>query len=135
MMLGGEVLLLTRYSLSGVQIAEKPHGSSAMQEAISARLKLQICRTGARHIRVEIDAVCDFRHQRFRQPRGKPVVVVFDHGAISVAARVRGVVVGPVIVHSPIHELQAAVGAVRIHVEEIDYVEFSEAKLDSASRQ
>jgi len=62
------------------------------------------------------------------------VVVVLENCAVGVAARVCGVVVRAIVVHGPVEELQVAVAAECIQVEEIGHAEFAEAKLDPPRR-
>src|SRR5580700_572196 len=114
-----------------IKIAEETDRAFTMEKATSARFEFEVFGARAGDVRVEIDSIRDLGHQGYRQARCKPAVVIFKKNAVGVAARVRGVVVGAVIVDGPIHELQAAVGAERIHVEEIDYVELSDAELDA----
>ena len=80
-----------------------------MGDRVAAEFKLEIFRTGAGNIRIKMDAVGHFRHQHFAEACGNPMVVVFNNGAVGVAARIRRIVVGAVVVHSPVQELQMTI--------------------------
>jgi hypothetical protein len=58
--------------------------------------------------------------------------VVLKEGGKREAASVRGIVVGAVIVHRPIHELEISIRAKGVEVKEIGQAEFSEAELQPA---
>ena len=105
-----------------------------MRDPLAACLEFEIFGSCARDIRIEIDAIRHFGHQRFGEASREPVVVVFENHAIGVAARVCGVVVRAVVVHSPVQELQVAIGAPGVEVEEVGHAEFADAKLDSPRR-
>jgi len=94
--------------------------------------EFQVCRARAGDVRIEIDAVCNLGHQRLEKAGGKPAIVIFDHGAIGITAGVGRVVVGAVVVHRPIQELEMAVAAPGIGVDKIDHAEFSGSKLNPA---
>ena len=105
-----------------------------MRNQLAPSFELEVFGACARDISVEMDAVRYFRHQGFSEAHRPPVIVVFDQGAVGVAARVRCVVVGAVVVHRPIEELQVRIRAPGVDVEEIGHAEFSDAELDSAGR-
>src|ERR1700751_561659 len=114
-----------------IQIAEEADDAVAMEDAIAARFEFKICGAGAGDVCVEIDSVRDFGHQRFGEANGPPMIVVFEDHAVGVAARVGGVVVGAIVVDGPIEELEVAVVAVGIEIEEIRHGEFSYANFDA----
>ena len=99
------------------------------------QLEFDIFGAGAGKIGVDVDAVRHLGHQRFRESHGPMAVVVFHHRGIRVAARVRGVVVGAVVVERPIHELEITVRAVRVQIKKIHQAEFSEANFEAPHRQ
>ncbi len=115
-----------------VEIAQQPHGACSMRDQFPAGLQLEVFRARSRDIGVEVDAVRNLRHQCFGESRRAPMIVVFQDGAIGVTARVRGVVVRAIVVDRPVQELQVAVGAPGVQVEEIGQVELSDAELDAA---
>ena len=103
-----------------------------MQEAISSGHKFKILGPSSREVGIEKDSIGDFGHQYHAKAHGEPMVVVLQDGAIGVPARVRGVVVRTIVVHSPIQELQMAVGTPGVCVKEIDEPELADAKLEAA---
>src|SRR5712692_5714222 len=82
-----------------------------------------------------MNAVGDFGHEGFGKAQGPVAVVVFGHGGEGEAASVGGVIVGAVVVHGPIHELEIGVGAVSNESGEIGGGEFSEAEFEAALRE
>src|SRR5579862_1201409 len=115
-----------------IEITEEANDAVAMENAIAARFEFEIFGARTSDVCVEIDSVGDLGHQRFGEANGPPVIVVLKDHAVGVAARVRGVVVGAVVVDGPIEKLQVAIGAVGIHVEEIDHIGLSDAERDPA---
>ncbi len=69
-------------------------------------LELHVLRVRTSEIGVEMDAIGDLGHQSFGEARGPVPVVVLEHGGEGEAAGVRGVVVGAVVIHRPVHELK-----------------------------
>jgi len=60
--------------------------------------------------------------------------LVLDDGAVGVAARVGGVVVGAVVVDGPVHELHVAVGAGGVDVEDVGRRHLADAQLEAMAR-
>jgi hypothetical protein len=118
-----------------VRVAEQANDRFAARQEGMMHLEFNVFRVSAAEVRVQIDAVGHLGHQRFRKPHGPVAVVVLHHRGIRVAARVRGVIVGAVVVERPIHELEIAVRAVRVQIEKIHQAEFSEANLEAPHRQ
>lgn len=118
-----------------VGIAEQANDRLAARQQRMMQLDFDVLRMGAAQVRVQVDAVGYFRHQRFHKPHGPMAVVVLHHRGIREAARVRGVIVGAVVIERPIHELQIAVRPVRIHIKKIHQAEFSESNFDAPHRQ
>ena len=114
-----------------VEIGQQPHRTRPVRDAVSAGLELQVFRTRPRNVGVEVLVVGHLRHQRFGKTRRPPVIVVLQHRAVGVAARVGGVVVGAVRVYCRVEELQVTVGGIGIHIEEIDQIELAEAEFDA----
>ena len=80
----------------------------------------------------EIDAVGYFRHQSFGKTHAPVSILIFNYQAVSIAARVGGVVVGAVVVDGPVRELEMAVAADRVDVEEVRHAELPRADFNVA---
>ncbi len=118
-----------------IGVAEDAKYGLAVRQEKMTQLEFNILRAGAAQVGVEVNAVRHLGHQRFRESHGPMPVVVFHHCGVGKTARIRGIVVGAVIVERPVHELEIAVRAVRVHVEKIHQAEFSEAKFQAPHRQ
>ena len=114
-----------------VHIGKQPHSARPVRDTVSARLEFQVLRARSRNVGVEVLVVGHLRHQRFGKTRRPPAIVVLQHCAVGVAARVGGVVVGAVRVYRRVEELQVTVGAIGIHIEEIYQIELAEAEFDA----
>ena len=79
----------------------------------SVEFEFDIFRPRAAQVRVQMNAVGDFGHQRFRKAHVHAMVVIFDHRAEGESARVRRIVVRAVVVDRPIHELKIGVACRR----------------------
>ncbi len=99
------------------------------------RFEFKVVCVTPRDVPIHVDAVGHRRHQCFGASQ-RPVRrhQLNDHG-VRVAARVGGVVVRAVVVDGPVGELQMAVAAGRIEVEEIHEPHLSGPDLQSALRQ
>src|SRR5262249_48656964 len=69
------------------------------------------------------------------EPQSPRSILVFDDYAIRVATGIRRVVVCAVIVYRPVHELQVAVAARSIDIEEISRTEFAHTNFQPARGQ
>ena len=76
-----------------------------------------------------------FGHKRFGEPNRAVAVVIFEHGAESVSAGVRGIIVSAVVVHRPIQKLKITVRAVVVQVEEIRDSKFTESQFQAPCRE
>ena len=101
------------------------------QQAL-AQLELAVLGVGAAEGPVEVDAVGHGGHGEEAVAEAPAAVVVLGHAAHGVAASVGGVVPGAVVVHGPVHELEVAVGADVVDVEEVGQGHFADAELDAA---
>ncbi len=81
---------------------------------------------------VEVDAVGDGGHEGEEIAAGEESVVVLGDGSDGVAAGVGGVVVGAVVVDGPVHELEMAIGADGVDIEEVGDAELADAEIDAA---
>ena len=90
---------------------------------------------GAAHVRVKVNAIGDFWHQRFGEADDVILIVIFHEHGEREAPGVGGVIVSAVVVDSPVHELQVCVGAVSVEVKEIGETHFAEAKFEAAFRK
>jgi len=97
--------------------------------------EFNVFRARPAHVRIQVDSIRDFRHEPFRKPHRPSPVVILEYGAKCEPARVRGVVVRSVIVHSPVHELEISVAAVAIQIEKIRHAEFAEANFQPSHGQ
>ena len=97
-----------------------------------AELELAVLPAGAAEVPVEVDAVGDGGHQGERVAGGPVLVDVLGDGAVGVAAGVGGVVPGAVVVDGPVHELQVAVGADAVDVEEVGQAHLADVELEAA---
>jgi len=88
----------------------------------------------ASQIPVKINAVGHFRHQHLAKPHTKARLLILKNCSICIPTRVRGVVVGPIINDRPVRELEMAVAADGIRIEEIGRAEFTEANLQPLLR-
>ena len=77
------------------------------------------------------DAVGDRGHQHLAEAGRPGAVVVFRHQPVRVAARVGGVIVGAVVHDGPVHELEMAVAADRVQVEEIHRAHLAQAQFQA----
>ena len=111
-----------------IRIAEQPHRETRG----GMQFELEVVRVRAGDVPVHVDAVGDSRHQRFAKAQGPTRRVVFDDGGVRVASSVCGVVERTVVVDCPIGELQVAVAADRVDVEEIGHAKLAGADLDAA---
>ena len=97
-------------------------------------LHLEVLGARARDVPVERDAVGHLRHQRFAEPKRPRRRGVFGNGRVSVAARVGRVVVRPIVVDGPVGELQVAVAAGSVDVEEVGETKLAGADLETPRR-
>jgi hypothetical protein len=74
------------------------------------------------------ESIGNFGHESFGEPYGAMPFVIFEYGCEGVSARVRGVIVSPIVVHGPIQELKTTIGAVIVQVEEIRDSKFTESQ-------
>ncbi len=118
-----------------IGVAEEANDCLAVRQDGMMQLEFHIFRARAAKIGVKIDAVGHLGHQCFRKTHGPVAVVVLHHRGIRVAARIRSVVVGAVVIHRPIHELEIAVRAVYVQIKKIHQAEFSEANFQAPHRQ
>src|ERR1700732_1074647 len=119
------------FVIAHVCVVQKNHQANragAVQEQASSSVEFKIFRARPAQVGIEENAIGNFRHKRFAKAYRKPMVVIFEYGRIRVTTRVCGVIVGPVVVHSPIQKLQTAVGAPGIGVEEIYQTHLAGAK-------
>src|SRR5258706_7633188 len=79
-----------------------------------------------------MNAVGDFGHERFCKTNDVIFIVIFEKRRIGKAASVGGVIVGAVVVHGPVHELEITVGAISVEVEKIGQAHLPEAKFKAA---
>jgi hypothetical protein len=82
-------------------------------------------------IPVQIDAIRHLRHQRFSKPHAPVAAMVLGDSGECVSPRVRRIVVGAVIVHRPVHELQMTVAAWCADVEEIRNAHLTHAEFET----
>ena len=115
-----------------IQIAKQAHHAGSVGQKAAAKFEFQIFGTRSSEISIKVNAVGNFRHHCFAEAYRKPMIVILQNCAVGVTACIRRVVIRSVVVHSPVQELQVAVGAVGIQVEEIDDVEFAHAELEPA---
>jgi hypothetical protein len=97
-----------------------------------AQLELPVLAVGTAEGPIEIDAVGDDGHCRDAVARRPDTVVVFKHSANRVTARVRGVVPCAVVVDGPVGELQMAVRANGIQIENIRKTHLPHANIEPA---
>ncbi len=102
-----------------------------MQNMLPASLQLEVLRARPRHIGIQECTVRNLRHQRFGKARGPRGIVVFHDDGVGVTPRVRGHIVGAIVVHRPVQELQIAVGTIGVRIEEIRQVHLACAQLQS----
>ena len=114
---------------------QKPDNALLMTHHRPMQFKLEVFGVRAAQVRVEMDPIGNFWHQRHGESRGPSPVVVFDHRRKSEAACIRCVVVRAVVVHGPVHELKTRIRTIRIHVEEVRHAELPEANLQPALRK
>jgi hypothetical protein len=98
------------------------------------KFEFEIFTAGAGDIPVERDAIGDSRHQHLAESSRPGPVIVFRDQPISVSARVRGVVKRSVVDDRPVHELEMAIAADRVEVEEIDCAHLPQAQLQTPYR-
>src|SRR5215831_20357032 len=79
-----------------------------------------------------MNAVGNLRHERLGKAKSPAAIMVFDHGSVGKASRVGSIVIGTIVVDSPVRELKIAVGAVRIHIEKIGHAELTETQFQAA---
>ena len=114
-----------------IDVTEHAQHTGAIRQHISAKLGFHILGMSAAQVCVKIDSVGHFRHQGFREADRPARIVIFHDGAVGVSAGVRRVVPRAVVVDGPIQELQMAVAAARVVVEEISHAEFPDAQFNS----
>src|SRR5437899_3234386 len=118
-----------------IYVSEDAQDALAFRDDRAANIEFNILGARAAEVRVKMNAVRDFGHQAFGKADGPAAVVILEHSGESEAPRVRSVIVGPVVVDRPVHELKIGVRTVIVVVEEVGHAEFAETNLQSAHRQ
>src|SRR5690242_18763232 len=103
------VILETKQPELGVSLAEQPW----------MQFEFVILRARPRELPLVLNSIGDGWHQSFRKAKGPVAVVVFRVNSYGVPARVCRVVICAIVDNRPVHELQVAVAADGINVEEI----------------
>src|SRR5467141_2998540 len=106
-----------------------------MSNYCSVQLKFNILGARSLHIRIQVNAVGDLRHQSFRKSHRPAALVIFQHCRERESSRVRRIVVCPVVIYGPVHELETGVRAIGIVVEKVHHTELSEADFQPAFRK
>ena len=115
-----------------VHIGQEAENPFAAGKERAVQLDFGVFGVGARDVGIEVNAVGDLGHEPFGEPRGPVPIVVFHHGGKGEASRIRGIVVGAIVVDGPVHELKICVAPVVVYIEEIDNAHFPESNLDAA---
>ena len=97
-------------------------------------LELEVLGVAVDEVPVERDAVGHGRHQHLAEARLDNRSLILDHQPVGVTARIRCVIPGAVVVDGPVHELQMAVGAGGVDVEEIGGRHLADAQLEAMAR-
>ena len=97
------------------------------QSGMNFQFEVFVFRPGATQVPVQIGAVGDLWHQCFRKAKRPVSVVIFRNHPNRVAASVSGVVVGSVVVHSPVQELVVTIAADAVLIEEVGHAELAGA--------
>ena len=120
-----------------VDVAEEADGAFAVRreetaEDAVAQFEFHVLAAGAAQVPVEVDAVGDGGHQGEAVAGGPGFVVVLGDGGVGVAAGVGGVVPCAVVVGGPVQELQVAVGADAVEVEDVGQAHLADAEFEAA---
>ena len=118
--------------MGAVGVEENPLGSFAFWKEAVPYFELAVLGVGAAEGPVHVNAIACDGHGEEAVSQTPDFVVVLGHAAHGVSAGVGGVVPGAVVVNRPVHELQVAVGAWAVDVEEVGQRHFADAELDAA---
>src|SRR5215510_14980972 len=102
-----------------IPIGEQANGARPLSQKAVANLKLEVLAARATDVPIQLDAVCNLRHQAFSKAQSPLAVLILDHQAKCVATSVCCIVVGAIVIHRPVHKLEMAVAAGCVHIEEI----------------
>src|SRR5208337_833758 len=117
-----------------IDVAEHAEDAlGAFLQKFAMEFELNVFRACPAHVCVKVNAVGNLGHQGFGETDNVIFVVIFEEGGESKSAGVGGVIVGAVVVHAPVHELEIGVGAVGVEVEEVGETHFPKAQFQAAS--
>lgn len=121
-----------RAHMGAIGIKQQAGRAFAAGHEAAVQLEFAVLAVSAAEGPVQVDAIGYDGHSEDAVAKRPGAVVVLGHSPYGVAARVGGVVPGAVVVHGPVHELEVAVGADIVEIEEIRQRHLAQAKFDAA---
>ena len=109
-----------------IDVAHQPDYSVSARQKTLAQFEFDIFRAGAGKVPLQINKVCLPGHQRFRKPNAPIVVFEIEHRRNGVPARVRRIIVCPIVVDGEIQKLEMAIASGRVQIEKIHELEFAQ---------
>src|SRR5271157_4992245 len=118
-----------------VDICQQTDNSILLTEEPAVQFEFDIRGVGIAQVPNQMLSVRNLWQQRLSKAQSPLRALIFEDEPPGVTASVSRVVIPSVLVNGPIHELQMAVAANGVHIEEVSHAELAKAELKPAGRQ
>ena len=115
-----------------VRVAQRSKRRRPLLRQRRPQLDLIVLRVRPQNIGVQVRPIRNLWHKGLGEARRPILVLILQHYARRVAARVRRIIPSAVVVHGPVHELQMAIAAHRVLIEVIRHREFADVHFQPA---